>query len=482
MPITAPSTPPADLVSRLADLRQDHLVRFYDELSPERRQRLIEQLRQIDWDSIPRLIEGYVRTKPVAPMPESIEPAPYYPLDASSPERSWDRGHYRRIGEDLLRAGGIAAFTVAGGQGTRLGFEGPKGCYPAGAVTGKPLFQLFAEGILAARRKYGRVIPWYIMTSPLNHGPTIEYFQQHEYFGLGRENVMFFPQGVMPSFEMGTGRLLLAEKDELATNPDGHGGAIRALYISGALDDMEKRGVKHISYFQVDNPVVRVIDPVFIGLHAGAPDSSGEMSSKMVPKAYPEEKMGVFCRADGRTMVIEYSDLPAKLAQERDAQGGLRYIAGSIAVHIIAVDFVRRLNIDAAMDLPYHRADKKVPYVDIESGTKVNPGEPNGVKLERFVFDAVPLCRASIVVETDRIEEFAPIKNASGVDSPDSSREIQTIRAARWLASRGMDVPMDAQGRPDCTLEINPLTAMEPQDLTNTDGLPRVPRGAKVVF
>jgi UDP-N-acetylglucosamine/UDP-N-acetylgalactosamine diphosphorylase len=480
-----PSTPtaaPAEIVDRLAAIGQDHITRFYDELSPERRQHLLDQLREIDFDSIPRLIEKYVRAKPVPTVPAGVEPAPYYPADPASPHRTWDRGHYRQLGEDLLRAGKVAAFTVAGGQGTRLGFEGPKGCYPAGAVTNKPLFQIFAEGLLAARRKYGRIVPWYIMTSPLNHQPTIDFFRAADFFELGEDNIMFFPQGVMPSFEMGTGRLLLTAKDELATNPDGHGGAIRALHASGSLEDMRRRGIEHISYFQVDNPIVKVVDPVFIGLHAGAPDSSAEMSSKMVPKAYPEEKMGVFCRGGGRTMVIEYSDLPAHLSHDRDPDGALRYVAGSIAVHMIAVEFVNRLNTDAKLELPYHRADKKIPHIDMESGKLINPEQPNGVKLERFVFDAIPLCRDSIVLETDRVEEFAPIKNATGVDSPETCREIQTMRAARWLGACGLSVPLGAQGRPDCTLEISPLTALEPEDLRNTRLPAKVDRGARLAL
>lgn len=479
--MASPATVPTkDLLECLEGIGQAHLLRFYDELPADRREKLVEQIRSIDLREVPRLIEKYVRTKPVATMPASIEPAPYYPADPASPQRSWDREHYRQIGEALLRSGKVAAFTVAGGQGTRLGFDGPKGCYPAGAVTGKPLFHIFAEGLLAARRKYGKVVPWYIMTSPLNHEATTSFFERQDYFGLGRDNVMFFPQGVMPSFEMGSGRMLLAEKDELATNPDGHGGAIKALHVSGALDDMAGRGIEHISYFQVDNPMVKVVDPIFLGLHAGAPDSSAEMSSKMVPKAYPEEKMGVFCRAEGRTTVIEYSDLPSHLAQERGAEGELLYIAGSIAVHVISVEFIRRLNTDAKLELPYHRADKKVPHVDLQNGEKVDPEQPNGVKLERFVFDAIPLCRASIVYETDRIEEFAPIKNESGVDSAESSREIQTMRAARWLTARGVSVPMDAQGRPDCVLEISPLTALEQEDLADKELRRSIERGLRL--
>jgi len=281
---------------------------------------------------------------------------------------------------------------------------------------------------------------------------------------------------------MATGKILLSSKDEPATNPDGHGGSLRALHSSGSLDDMRRRGVEHISYFQVDNPIVRVVDPVFLGLHAGAPDSSGEMSSKMIPKTGPDEKVGVFCSANGRVQAFEYCDLPSELAQQKLATGQLRFIAGSIAVHALSVEFVARLNTDSAFSLPYHRADKKVPHVDIDSGEMIQPATANAVKLERFVFDALPLCEASIVYETDRIEEFAPIKNATGVDSVESSRVIQTLRASRWLAAHGVRIATDAAGNPDCVLEISPLTGVEASDLDHAK-LPReIARGSKVAL
>lgn len=475
------SAPPAELVRRLKAADQGHVLRFFDQLDADARRRLVAQAEGIDLESLPRLVDEYVRRKPAFALPADVAPAPYYPADPESPTRRWDRDRFRAVGEELLRAGKVAAFTVAGGQGTRLGYDGPKGCFPAGAVTGKPLFEIFAEGLLATRRRYGSVVPWYIMTSPLNHAATEEYFAGRDFFGLGRENVMFFRQGVMPSLDLATGRMLLAARDEIATNPDGHGGSIRALQASGALTDMRKRGVEQISYFQVDNPIVRVVDPVFLGLHASAPDSSGEMSSKMIPKAYPEEKLGVFCAAGGRIQVIEYSDLPMDLQRERLPGGGLRFLAGSIAVHAMSVEFVTRLNTDASFSLPYHRAEKKVAFLDLESGRIVEPDKPNAVKLERFVFDALPLCRSSIVYETDRTEEFAPIKNAEGVDSPESSARIQTARAARWLEARGVAVPRKADGEPDCTIEISPLTALEPAEL-KAKALPAISPGARMVF
>jgi UDP-N-acetylglucosamine/UDP-N-acetylgalactosamine diphosphorylase len=466
-----------ELAHRLRAVNQEHVLRFWDSLTETQQLVLSAQIASIDLDALPRLISEYVLSTPKAAASGPIEPAPYYSLRGGAGGgggRNWDAAAMRARGEALLRAGQVACFTVAGGQGSRLGYEGPKGCYPAGAVTDKPLFQMFAEGILAAGRRYGAVVPWYIMTSPLNHSTTVEFFEANRYFGLHKKDVMFFPQGVLPSLDIRDGKMLMASVSEIATNPDGHGGSIKALHVSRAVEDMKRRGVKHISYFQVDNPLVKVVDPVFLGLHSAAPDSSGEMSSKMVAKAGAGEKVGVFCSVNGRTQVIEYSDMPADLTAAKDAKGNLRFNAGSIAVHVISVEFVERLNTMEGFDLPYHRAEKKVPCVDIQTGQPVSPTTNNAVKLERFVFDALPLCgvgpagaggRGSIVMETDRTEEFAPIKNASGSDSPQTCRELQTLRAARWLEAAGVKVPRKADGTPDCVLELSPLTAMFPEDL-----------------
>jgi UDP-N-acetylglucosamine/UDP-N-acetylgalactosamine diphosphorylase len=466
--------------SRLEAVGQAHLLRFFTELDSAQRGALLAQLGSLPIEESPALVEAYVRNKPAFKLPEGVKPAKYYPHDPASRVRPWDRGAAQRAGEDLIRRGKVAAFVVAGGQGSRLGYDGPKGCFKAGAVTGKSLFQIFADNLLGAKDRYGVDVPWYIMTSPLNHAATESFFESNAYFGLRRESVKFFQQGVMPTFDIRTGKILLASKGEVATNPDGHGGAIRALHVSGALEEMKSRGVEHISYFQVDNPHVRVLDPVFLGLHGAAPDSSAEMSSKMVPKVSPEEKVGVFCEAGGRVEVLEYSDLPMDLQRERAADGSIKFIAGSIAIHVMGVEFVHRLATDPRFALPYHRAEKKVPCVDVESGQRVEPTSNNGVKLEKFVFDALALCRGSIVYETDRVEEFAPIKNATGADSVESSKALQTLRAARWLEACGVKVPRREDGTPDCVLEISARTATSAEELKGKS-LPReIERGAVV--
>lgn len=472
----------------LAAHGQSHLLAFFDRLNETQRKRLLSQIASIDFAALDGLINRYVRQRERFELPGDLQPASYYPYDAKDAKRPYDAAKFRAMGEDLIRKGRVAAFTVAGGQGTRLGWNGPKGTYPATVITGKPLFRVFAEQILATQKRYGVRIPWYIMTSDLNDADTRRFFADNNHFGLPdpRQNVFIFPQGLLPSIDAATGQVLLAGQGEIAMNPDGHGGSIKALRESGAIDHMRSRGIEHISYFQVDNPSVRAIDPLFVGLHAAAPDSSGEMSSKMVAKANAEEKVGVFCQSKGKTVVIEYSDLPVELAKQRNVDGSLRFNGGSIAIHMISVAFVEALTADAQkFALPYHRADKKVPFVDVKTGGIVQPTSNNGVKLEAFVFDAIPLAKSSIVYETSRLEEFAPIKNAEGVDSVVTSHQLQSQRAAGWLEAAGVQVPRDAKGQVEARIEISPLTAMCAADLREmtAGALPvKIGRGAEIVL
>ncbi|MFW5654011.1 MAG: UTP--glucose-1-phosphate uridylyltransferase [Planctomycetota bacterium] len=469
---------------QLKEIGQAHLLHFIAELSSEQQTALIDQILSIDLKRVPWWVENYVEKKPGFELPPDIQPPQWYPRHGENKQRPYDEAKYRAAGEELLRNGKVAAFCVAGGQGTRLGWDGPKGTYPSTPITNKPLFQLFAEQIVHACRKYGVTIPLYIMTSPLNHEATVHFFRQHEFFGLDAAHVRFFMQGVLPSFDKETGKILLAAKDQLAVNPDGHGGSLKALYDSASISEMKAMGIEHISYFQVDNPNVQIIDPLFIGLHATAPDSSGEMSSKMLPKTGPFEKLGNFCRIDDRTTIIEYSDLPKELAEQRDEDGELVFRAGSTAIHMIGVKFVERLNTaEGGFALPLHRAEKKVAHIDLTTGERVDPSEPNAVKLETFVFDALPLCEQSLVYETDRVDEFAPVKNATGVDSIESSRELQTERAARWLEAVGIKVPRKADGTVDAVIEISPLAAIQPNDLRDHPNLPKsIDPGAEVML
>ena len=448
----------------LAAYDQSHLLTFFDELDAAQQDALLGQIEGVDFARLQPLIEKYVHGDSTIDPPTSLAPAPYYPYD---PGDAYDGDAMRAAGEELIRGGRVAAFTVAGGQGTRLGWNGPKGTYPATPVSGKPLFRVFTEQLLAVKEKYGVTIPWYIMTSQQNDADTRAFFLDNNCFGMNRRDIFMFPQGMLPVVDKTTGKVLLESKHQLALAPDGHGGAMRALEVSGAIADMEARGVEHIAYFQVDNPLVQIIDPRFIGLHAAAPDSSGEMSSKMVPKARPDEKVGVLCHVDGKIAVIEYSDLPEALANERTADGAIAYNAGNCAIHMVGTKFVSQVT--NADSLPFHKAVKKARHVDLATGETVEPAEPNAVKLEMFIFDALPIAGASIVYETSRAEEFAPIKNATGVDSAESSHQLQSDRAARWLETAGVTVARDADGHAAARIEISPLTALEPSDLQGKD-------------
>ncbi len=443
------------------------MLNFYDELSPETQAALLDQIEGIDFAAMRNPVES--------PAPAELEPAPFYRHDFD------DRDHYRRVGRDLIRAGKVAAFCVAGGQGTRLGWSGPKGTFPATVVTGKPLFRVLAEQVRATRDRYDVVIPFYVMTSPLNDAITRAYMQDNNCFGLRRRNLFMFPQGLLPSFETNTCRLLLADKGTIAMSPDGHGGSLQALAASGALADMRARGIEHISYVGVDNPLVKVIDPLFVGLHADAPDSSAEISSKMVAKTSPDEKVGVFCRSGDKTIIVEYIHLPSELAEQRDGDGGLRFGAGSIAVHMISVELVEALTKGGSFALPLHAALKKVPYIDPETGERVEPVVANAVKLESFVFDALPQAKSSIVLETTRVEEFAPIKNASGEDSPDTSNQLQSDHAGAWLESCGVRVPRHDDGHVAAQIEFDP-SVLEVEDLADMNLPAQIRPGESIVL
>ncbi len=433
---------------------QSHLLAHYDRLAPPQQETLLEQLAAIDFDELAGLIDRYVRRQPDIALPEHIEPPEIIPWRPTAEREAAELAAAKERGLALAAEGKVAAFVVAGGQGTRLGYEGPKGCLEATAVAHKPLFQVLGEQIMAAGHRAGHAIPWYVMTSPDNDVATRAFFRQHKHFGLDPDEVFFLVQGTMPAIGF-DGRLLLADPGRLALSPNGHGGCLAAMRDSGALADMARRGVEYISYFQVDNPLVRAIDPTFIGLHAGR---GAEMSAKCLPKRDPMEKLGNFCVVEGKVTVIEYSDMPEELVRATREDGRLRFSAGSIAIHVLSRSFVERLTAGGGGGLPWHRADKKVSCVDAD-GKPVRPEEPNAVKLETFVFDAMPLARETVILETVRSEEFSPIKNAEGEDSLTSSLHDQVRRAATWLEAAGVAVPRDADGQVAAAIEISPLYA-----------------------
>jgi len=463
----------AETRQRLERTGQPQLLAFWESLDEARRAELLGSIARLPLEHLPAMLaQAAGLAKPSA---ADIRPVRPYVRDHPESDR------YRAIGGDLVRRGKVAAFLVAGGQGTRLGWRGPKGTFPATPVAGKPLFRVFAEQLMAAERRWGVRIPWFVMTSEANHADTERFFEDNRWFGRPRTDTMLFPQGMVPSVSL-DGRVLLEHAWLPALNPDGHGGALKALRSAGALDHMQASGIEHLSYFQVDNPNVRVIDPLFLGLHVAAPDSSAEMSSKSVLKRDVTEKVGVFVKAP-RLTVLEYSDAPREVSEARDASGAIAYGEGSIAIHAIGTEFIRKLT-DHPLGsvLPWHRAIKKVPFVDPATGTRVEPAEPNAIKLESFVFDALHEAEGPIVLRTDRVEEFAPIKNATGEDSPATSRSIQCERAVRWLREAGIDVPCHANGQPDCVVEISPLTASGPEDLRANPPAKPVARGSETLL
>ncbi|MCJ8328394.1 MAG: UDPGP type 1 family protein [Lentisphaeria bacterium] len=444
---------------------QEQLLNFIDELDDISKATILEQIERLDWQEIPSLIENYVLQNPDYKLPENLDPAAYYPFHPETAEQREKYSEAERCGADLIRAGKLACFTVAGGQGTRLGHDGPKGSFCVSPIKNKSIFQLFAETILKYSEIYDTEIPWYIMTSPNNNLATIDFFESNAFFGLNKSSVIFFMQGQMPAIDF-SGKMLLSEKDGLALSPDGHGGSLRALYQSGAIKDMAKRGVDYISYFQVDNPLIPMVDPLFLGLHHL---DSSQMSNRMLAKRDPFEKLGLFCMVDDKMQVIEYSDLPDEYAVQIDENGKLRYICGSPAMHLIDREFIEELN-QGGFSLPYHRAEKKVPYIDA-SGACVIPESPNAVKLETFVFDALPLASKALIMEADRACHFAPVKNKEGEDSPGSSRSIMQELHASWLAEKGVRIARKADGSLDCKIEISPLKAVCSNCL-NVDDLP----------
>ncbi len=438
---------------------QGHLLAFWGQLKPPQRQNLLAQIENLDFSKIDDWVAKCTEKTANAAVPADFAPAPSYGHAPSTPDQQQKYARAKELGKELISAGKVAAFVVAGGQATRLGFDGPKGNFPISPVKNKTLFRIFAETIAAVSQKYNTTCPWYIMTSPLNHAETVEIFRSNDYYGLNEKDVFIFQQGTLPNFSL-DGKILLADKANIACSPDGHGGSLKALYKTAALDDMKKRGVEFISYWQVDNPLVNIFDPLFIGLHVL---DQAEMSSKAVIKTGPKEKVGNFGLVDGRVTVIEYSDLPDELAEKRNPDGSLAFSLGSIAIHIISRTFVQRLN-TAGFSLPLHKAVKKIPHID-QQANPVEPTEANGIKLETFVFDALPLASKSIILHILRSQEFAPTKNAAGLDSVETTRRMMVARAADWLESAGVTIPKKPDGSPDCLIEIAPSFALEKDDV-----------------
>jgi len=446
------------ILERFATAGQDHVFKWWPELDGELRDRFLDQLEAIDLDQIAELAERFAGSQDAGAEPVQIEPAPVVSIPRTEEERAGAL-RARQRGEEALSAGKVAVITVAGGQSTRLGYEGPKGTFPVGPVTGRTLFQFHAEKVLAMGRRYGAPLNWHIMTSRTNDAQTRAYFEDNNFFGLEPSHVHFLVQGMIPAVDL-SGKLILDARDHVFENPNGHGGTLNALKDCGGLDRMRSAGVEVFFYFQVDNLLVKIADPEFIGRHML---EGAEMSSKIVHKTYPEEKVGVIGMVNGRLGVIEYSDLGEDEMFATGPDGGLRFDAGNIAIHLLGREFIEH-EVEGGGRLPFHRALKKISHLD-PAGRLVHPESPNGIKFECFIFDALNHAARSVTMEVRRAEEFAPIKNREGQDSPATARSLYLNLCAEWLESAGLPVPRTPAGEVDGEIEISPLFALDPEEL-----------------
>lgn len=442
----------------MGSLRQDletsgqaHAWARLERLAGPARARLEAELRALDLGLVKHLA-GLLRGGSTQATPRAFAPPALFPASRAPAEETRARAA-REGGRRLLAAGKLGYVLVAGGQASRLGYDAPKGVFPIGPVSGRSLFEFHARRLRAAARRHGTRTPWYVMTSPANDAATRTFFADQGHFGLDPADVFFFAQDMLPALD-DEGRILFSGTDSLFLAPNGHGGCLLGLAKSGALDDMRRRGLEQLSYFQVDNPLVRPADELFLGLHA---EARAGMSSKVVPKRDAGEKVGVLGLVDGALSCIEYSDLPAELREARTPAGELAFRAGNIAVHMLAVDFVEAVT-RGGLDLPWHLARKKMKVVDAHGATV----ETHGVKFETFVFDALARSERSVVLEVERAEEFSPVKNASGEDSPASCRRDLCRLHAGWVRAAGRPLPPpDAEG--NHPVEVDPLCA-ESQD------------------
>jgi UDP-N-acetylglucosamine/UDP-N-acetylgalactosamine diphosphorylase len=434
---------------------QHRLLEHWRQLDAVRRRKLGDQIGDVDFAAISRAYEKPSTENEWLSTIEEIEPAPAARL--SDPETIRSRPAAIARGEAALAAGKVGMVLVAGGQGTRLGFPHPKGMFPLGPISGRTLFEILLQKLNARGQRYGREIPLYLMTSPATHDETIDFLSKHDWFGLSADACRVFRQGTLPAVDADTGQALLESLDALALSPDGHGGMLSAIAASGCLTDAKQREIEQLFYCQIDNPMTSVCDPELIGRHIL---HESEMTTLVVAKDRPDDRLGNVVRCGDRVRMIEYSELPSELAEQRDAEGGLRFWAGSIAVHVFEMSFLERAAA-AGDSLPLHRALKKVPYVDGD-GNRITPDAPNAIKFERFIFDLLPHAKNPIVVEGAREDVFAPVKNAAGeaTETADTAQQAMIAQHRRWLAQAGVTPKAGVR------VEINPLFAQDASELS----------------
>jgi UDP-N-acetylglucosamine/UDP-N-acetylgalactosamine diphosphorylase len=412
---------------------QAHLLEALDDLEPDHRRRFLERLAEIEWDELDQPAEP--------PALNDVRPAGVVTLE----ERARRRDELAAIGDDAYRRGAVAVLTVAGGEGTRLGFEGPKGVFPIGPHSGKSIYQLQAEKVVSLSQRVGRDVPLLVMTSPMTDAATGEFFREHEDFGLADGQLSSFVQGTVPSLNR-RGQALLAAPGVLLENPDGHGGAFAALARTGELERLRAGGIEQIVYIQVDNILAPVDDPELVGL---AVAEGADVVTKVLEKSHPDERVGHLVTQWGRDRVVEYTELTPEQTRARTGDGELIYRWGSPAMHVWSVAFLKRLA-DSGYRLPLHRSAKPL-RAWIDGAVR----DIEGWKFERFIFDLIPEAERSVGLEIDRSAEFAPVKNAVGEDSPASAVELAHRNYVEWLQAAGVRVALS----PGEVIEISPLLA-----------------------
>lgn len=451
-----------DLRLRYEAAGQGHVLAHVDKIPNEaERESFLHQLDEIAVEKIAGLLKSAQKsTDDTAAVIIPYSGKVGQSTDAAIVER------VRPIGMEAIRKGEVAALVLAGGQGTRLGFSGAKGMYNIQLPSQKTLFAMMAERILKLRQLAGdgAQLPFYIMTSPINHEETETYFREKNFFGLGEKNVMFFQQGMLPCLTA-EGKIILETKSKVAMAPDGNGGIYSSLQSSGALKNMEDCGTKYLHIYSIDNALVKPGDPVFIG-HCIA--EKADCGNKSVWKSHPHEKVGVVALRNGKPCVVEYSEISKEMAEQVDADGRLAFGGGNICNHFYTVEFLRGVVLTNMGDL-YHIVHKKIPYYDADKDETVTPEANNGIKLETFIFDVFPLATNMAIFEALRQDEFAPVKNAPGSssDSPDTARAMISAQAKDWLKKAGAVLENDDS---DDICEVVPLTSYGGEGLEQYSG------------
>lgn len=396
----------------LAKYGQEQLLDEYNRLTDKKeKQDFLDSILTIDFNQVKTLYENS-KEKPSF-MDSKIEPIDYTDKSKLSKE---EYEKYKAIGEKKIKEGKLAVVTMAGGQGTRLGHSGPKGTYDLGLDTHKSIFEILTDTLNEARKKYEVDIPWYIMTSEENNKPTVEFFKQHNFFGYPEKCVTFFKQGKLPMLST-DGKILIDENGKIKEAADGHGGIFQSMLRDGVIYDMKARGIEWVFIGGVDNVLVKPVDAVLIGL---AEDKNVLAAGKSLVKANPQEKVGVFCKKNGKPSVIEYSEITPEMAAETNENGELKYGESHILCNLFNIKAIEKIS---QMNLPYHIAFKKAKYID-NNGNLVVPDKPNAYKFESFLFDAFESLDDLAIMRVKREEEFAPVKNAEGVDSPETARKL----------------------------------------------------------